>query len=103
MYVGVDIGGTKTLLAVLDEHGSIKEEVRFPTPKKYDYFIMELGQAVAKLKARDFKAAGVAVPGLLDRKRGRVLGLGNLAWKNESIQDDVERILKCPVVIENDA
>ena len=103
MYLGVDIGGTKTLVAVLDEHGTITEQAKFPTPKKYDSFLLELRHAVAHLKTRDFKAGGIAVPGRLDRKHGRVQGLGNLPWRNKPIQADCERALGCPIVIENDA
>ena len=33
MYVGIDIGGTKTLVAVLDERGVILEEKRFETDR----------------------------------------------------------------------
>lgn len=103
MYIGVDIGGTKTLLAVLNEQGEIREEVKFPTPKNYDHFLLELRHTLAHLKQQDFKAGAVAVPGRLDRKHGRLLSLANLPWKNKPIQADCERIFACPIVIENDA
>ncbi len=103
MYVGIDIGGTKTLVATLDAHGVIQERAKFPTPKKYDDFLLELRHTLAHFKTPDYKAAGVGVPGRLDRRHGRLLRLGNLPWKNEPIQADCERVLGCPVVIENDA
>lgn len=103
MYIGVDVGGTKTLVAVLDEHGVIKERVKFPTPKKYDNFLLELRHAAAHLKHQDFKAGTVGLPGKLDRRHGRALSFGNLAWKNIPVQADVEKILNCPILIENDA
>jgi len=103
MYLGVDIGGTKTLVAVLDKNGVIKEDFKFPTPKDYQNFLLELRHCVHHLKTQDFKAACVAVPGLLDREHGRVIGLGNLDWKNKPIQADCERIVNCPTIIENDA
>jgi predicted NBD/HSP70 family sugar kinase len=103
MYAGVDIGGSKTLAAVLDESGTIIERVQFPTPKKYDEFLAELSEAVSKLKTKDFRAAGIAVPGLLNREHGLAISLGNLPWENEHVQADCEKIFKAPVVIENDA
>lgn len=105
MYVGVDIGGTKTLLAVLDEHGVIKQKIKFPTPKTYDNFLLELKHAAANLdpKLSDFRAGAVGIPGNVDRKHGRGISLGNLSWKNFNIQHDAELILHCPLVIENDA
>ncbi|MDB5185465.1 MAG: hypothetical protein JWN38_1273 [Candidatus Saccharibacteria bacterium] len=103
MYLGVDIGGTKTLLAVLNNDGVIRESRKFPTPKTYDNFLLELRHAALQLEHREFRAAGVAVPGVLDRRHGRIRNLGNLGWKNENILADCEKIFDCPVVIENDA
>lgn len=103
MYAGVDIGATKTLVAVLTNDGVITQKIKFPTPKKYEDFLTELKKTVEQLTTSDFKAAGVAVPGRLNRKQGKVIGLGNLPWENEPIQRDCEKILHCPVVIENDA
>lgn len=104
MYLGVDIGGTKTLVAVLNEHGTIKEKAKFPTPKTYDHFLLELRHALAHFKTQDFKAGAVAVPAsLLDRQHGRAIRFGNLAWRNVPIQADLERICHCPIAVENDA
>lgn len=103
MYIGVDVGGTKTLVAVLDEHGVIKERAKFPTPKKYDNFLLELRHALAHFTTHDFKAGGIAIPGQLDRRHGRAISLGNLSWKNIPVQRDLEHICYCPFIVENDA
>lgn len=103
MYLGVDIGGTKTLVAVLTNEGKIVETKKFPTPKTYDHFVLELANTAHHLGHREYRAGGVAAPGKLDRKHGRVLELGNLPWKNVPLQADCEKIFKCPFVIENDA
>ncbi len=103
MYIGVDIGGTKTLVAVLNPSGVIVEKITFPTPQKYDEFLSQLKDSVATFEHQDYRAAGVAVPGRLNREKGEVLVLGNLPWHKEPIQADCEKILSCPVIIENDA
>lgn len=104
MYLGVDVGGTKTLVGVLDEHGKIVEQIKLPTPKKYDHFLLELKHTQANLKKDyEFKAGGIAIPGRIDRRHGRAIALGNLGWKNANVQYDLERIFDCPLVIENDA
>lgn len=103
MYVGVDVGGTKTLLAALDDAGVIVEQVKFPTPQRYEDFLQQLRTEKAKLKTQDFRAGGIAIPGRLDRKHGRALSLGNLGWKNIAVQHDTERIFGCPMALENDA
>jgi predicted NBD/HSP70 family sugar kinase len=103
MYLGIDVGGTKTLVAALDGHGVIKEEFRFPTPKTYEAFLHQLADNVAKLSTDDFKSCGIGIPGIVDHKRGLGLSFGHLKWRNIPVHADVERIAKCPVVVENDA
>lgn len=103
MYVGIDIGGTKTLACVLNNEGEIRERVKFPTPHNYDEFLDNLRAAVASFKVKDFNAGGVGMPGILDRHHGRGISFGNLPWKNVPVQHDIEQITHCPIVIENDA
>jgi glucokinase len=103
MYLAVDIGGTKTLLAAFDGDGHVVASFKFPTPEVYDDFLLGLEANLPNLGEHDYQAAGVAVPGLLDRQHGRVIALGNLPWRNENIDADIEKIVHCPVKIENDA
>lgn len=103
MYAAIDIGGTKTLVAALTNDGRIVDSTKFPTPKNYEHFLLELANTLHHFKHQEFLAAGVAVPGRLDRQHGRLISLGNLPWKNKPIQRDAEKLLNCPVVIENDA
>jgi predicted NBD/HSP70 family sugar kinase len=105
MYLGVDVGGTKTLVAVLNKHGVIKEHIKFPTPKKYEDFLLELRHALDHFETKEFQAGGIGVPGPIDRHNHRVIRLDNIpSWgKNISIPTDVEHLAECPVVVENDA
>lgn len=103
MYGAVDIGGTKTLVAVFDKDGTVVEQIKFPTPKDYNEFTEELAATVAKLSTKDFQRAVVAIPGTPNRKLGIGIVFGNLPWADVPIQADVEKVLKCPVRIENDA
>ena len=103
MYLGIDIGGTKTLVAVLDKRGVIVESVRFTTPKVYPEFLKELAITVASLSTKEFIASGVAAPGRIDREHGIAEAFGNLPWHDIPLKNDVHKLLKCPVVIDNDA
>lgn len=104
MYLGVDIGGTKTLAAVLDEHGVITQKTKFPTNPDYAEFLQELSKTIADFGDIDYRAAGVGMPVTdFDRKRGIGIAYGNLPWQLVPIQDDLERITACPVALENDA
>lgn len=103
MYMAVDIGATKVLLAVFTAAGEIVEQVKFPTGKKYEDLLKDLTSQISLLKHQDYKKAVVAVPGRLDRTRGIAIAFGNRSWENLPIQNDMKSILKCPVVIENDS
>jgi predicted NBD/HSP70 family sugar kinase len=103
MYAAVDIGGTKTLVAVFKADGTILEEQKFPTPEKYDSFISELAKVAVNLSTNDFKAVGAAAPGSINRERDIALSFGNLPWKNVPVGADLEKIFHAPVALENDA
>lgn len=101
--MGVDIGGTKTLVAALDNHGVILETSRFPTPAEYDAFVMQLAETGEHLQQHDFIAGCMGVPGKIDRRHGMGEYFGNLPWQNVPLQADAEKIFHCPMLIENDA
>lgn len=103
MYLGVDVGGTKTLVAVLNDDGVIVEQAKFPTPKDYEDFLEQLAATLKAFETRDFRAGGAGIPGRLDREHGRALNFGNLPWRSLPVQDDLEKLAGCPFVIENDA
>lgn len=103
MYLGIDIGGTKTLVASLDDSGVIIERYRFLTTPSYETFIANLADNIDKLTTKNFTAAGVGVPGKVDREKGIGKIFGNLPWQNVPIKADINKIINCPVVIENDA
>lgn len=103
MKLAVDIGGTKTLLAVFDDTNHLIAEHRFPTPQDYKEFLNALEQNLHKVKKSTFTHCVVAVPGVLDRVKGTVVACGNLPWQNEPIQRDTSRIIGVQTIIENDA
>lgn len=103
MYAAVDIGGTKTLIIVFNQAGKVVEQVKFPTPANYDEFLTVLTNNVANLSTKEFQAAGVAAPGKIDHKQGRMVAAGNLTWADEPVRRDLEKLFHAPVVLENDA
>jgi glucokinase len=104
MYIAIDIGGTKTLVATLTDEGVIQESAKFLTPETYEDLLVELTRIVDSFTTKEFRAGTVGVPGTIDRKRGIVEQLGNRPnWKKLHILRDTEGILKCPMRTENDA
>jgi predicted NBD/HSP70 family sugar kinase len=102
MYVGIDIGGSKTLIARFDNRGVMIAREKFPTPHDYDQFIENLGHALPRLGTADYLGGAVAVPGRIDRDNGLGLIFGHLPWKNVPLAADIEKLLHCPVTLEHD-
>lgn len=104
MYLGIDVGGTKTLTAVLDDSGVITESNRFPTPQNYDMFLRQLADSVASFTTKEFLAVGIGVPATaMNRDRGIAESFSNLSWHDVPIISDIEKLTGCPVAMENDA
>jgi predicted NBD/HSP70 family sugar kinase len=103
MYLGIDIGGTKTLVASLTNEGVVKESFKFPTPKKYTEFLKEISTTVANMSTNTFVSVGVAAPGRIDREAGIAEAFGNLPWEDVPVKNDIKRIVHAPVAIDNDA
>jgi predicted NBD/HSP70 family sugar kinase len=104
MYLAIDVGGTKTLLAVFSDDGKIEKQVKFPTPDWYPTFVEELKKNIRSLCGKKQPTACViAMPGLIDRTNGVVESLGNLDWENIPIVSDLQDTLTCPIALENDA
>jgi predicted NBD/HSP70 family sugar kinase len=104
MYLGIDIGGTKTLVASLDDQGKLTEKVKFPTDQDYAKFLEDLKQSIEGLSAKDFQYCAVGIPAtVIDRATGTGVSFGNLPWKDAPLRDDAARLAGCPAVIENDA
>ena len=50
----------------------------------------------------DVEAVGVGAAGFVNVSRATVLFAANLAWRDEPVKDDLERLTGLPVVVEND-
>lgn len=103
MYLTIDIGGTKTLLARMTNEGKIQESIKFPTPKRYENFKTELAENIEKITTAPFQLVCVAAPGKIDRETGVAVAFGNLPWRDVPIRQDVHKMTKATVLIENDA
>ena len=106
MYLAIDVGATKTLLAVFSEDGKLLYEQKIATNHKYDRFLADLRSA---LETDDFKSLKIsavccALPGRLDRVNGIGLRFGNLGWEKVPIRKDLQKIFRgIEIFIENDA
>jgi predicted NBD/HSP70 family sugar kinase len=108
MIIAVDTGGTKTLLTLFTNSGSVVKDFRFPTPAKQEDYLIELADQVAHfikdVNPKQLRALCLASPGLIE-DNVIVWGGGNLPWKNVQIARALRPVLPLgtPVFAENDA
>jgi glucokinase len=105
MFLAIDIGGSKTLLAIFSPSGQVISKYKIDTNPNYEQFLADLGQVLREqFKNYDIHYCCCGVPGRLNREEGIGLAMGNLPWRNVPIKQDVAKLLNgAPVVIENDA
>ncbi|WP_347343490.1 ROK family glucokinase [Jatrophihabitans telluris] len=105
LAIGVDIGGTKVLAGVVDEHGAVIDTTRRLTPgTDVEETEAVIADAVAELSARHaVVAVGIGAAGWIANDRATVLFSPHLAWRNEPLRDALSERIGVPVVVENDA
>ncbi|GAB3768122.1 glucokinase [Nocardioides ginsengisegetis] len=102
---GVDVGGTKIAGGVVDEDGTVLEELRVESPATDSEAIEEaIAGLVAELGSRhEIATVGVGAAGYIDKARAVVMFAPNIAWRNVDLKSELEARVKLPVVVENDA
>ena len=102
MFLCIDIGGTKTLIALLDSAGKILHSIQFPTIDDQTRFYKTLRQQLrASFVLSRVKVIAVAMPGIV--KDNCAVYLGNLPWKNFDIASQLTADFAKPVFVNNDA
>jgi len=97
----IDFGGTKTLVAALNNKGEIISKERFETPEQYPDFINILADTINELPDK-FEKGVMSVPGLIDQTSGTVIALGNRPWTNISLEQDVQSKTNVSLSLLND-
>jgi glucokinase len=103
--IGVDVGGTKILSALLTREGAIEARVeRDTTVSSQDALLAELDDAVDELKAAcpDAAAIGFGIPSRIDQRRGRAISSVNIPLANLDFRDRMRERHGLPVAIDND-
>jgi glucokinase len=105
LAIGIDVGGTKIAGGVVDETGSVLEELRVESPATDAHAIeAAIEKLVTELSTRHaIEAVGVGAAGYIDKSRSVVLFAPNLAWRDLDLKADLESTLGLHVVVENDA
>src|SRR5271169_3949344 len=107
--LGVDVGGTKVAVGLVDQDGKILAQGRKP--------MVATGTAEAGLQAvagaidslassvpGGIHSIGICAPGPLDPKTGVILNPPNLpCWRNFPLAEKIRSKYKLPVTVDNDA
>lgn len=102
MYLCIDIGGTKTIIALVNHRGKILHSIKFETIPDQKRFYDNLAQQIRiNFVVNETLAITVAMPGIV--KDNKCTWLGNLPWKNFDIAKKLTKDFKKPVYVENDA
>ena len=105
--IGVDLGGTKIEIGLVDVLGSVHHKVRLSTQKeKGAYFItnqiIDVIQDLKKQVKGKVVGVGVGVAGQINPITGIVMFAPNLNWHHVPLQTDLSAAIEIPVTVVND-
>lgn len=107
-YIGIDLGGTKTIIGICNK-AKIIDQITIPTPVKEGYaktveiIALETQKLLAKFKANiKINGVGIGAAGQIDPNIGNIIYAPNLNWQNVPIATDLSKILNLPVKVTND-
>ncbi|PWK16406.1 ROK family protein [Tumebacillus permanentifrigoris] len=110
--IGVDIGGTKIAIGLVDEAGRVIGQHVLPThlDNSPSVMVQQIAERIddlllaAEVTLEQVRGIGVGAPGPLDVKKGVFLCPPNLpTWHNYPLLEDLQSRYSVPVLIENDA
>jgi glucokinase len=110
--LAADVGGTNTRMAVVSKNGDIHTLLKKSTHCKegrnemISFIVSFAGETIkkSKLPKEEICGMGIGFPGPLNAEAGTIFNPPNLCgWDNVPLRAILEKELKVPVAIENDA
>jgi glucokinase len=107
--LGVDIGGTKIAVGLVDRNGNILARTRCPmigtgTATAAFEAVTSAIDSLSSSSRREFRSIGICAPGPLDPTTGIVLNPPNLpCWRNFPLAEKIASRHRVPVRVDNDA
>lgn len=106
MRIGIDLGGTKTEIIALDDHGVDTFRKRIPTDaRSYDAIVAAITGLIreAETALGETGTVGVGIPGTLSAKTGLVKNANTTVLNGHPLDRDLGRALQREVRCMNDA
>ncbi len=106
--IGIDLGGTKTEVVLLNSNNEVIIRERTNTKKdSYDSILHTIESLVhlAKQYIPDKQnfTIGIGIPGIIDSKSEKVINANTTILIGKPLKKDLEELLKTKIYIENDA
>jgi glucokinase len=110
-YLGIDLGGTNIVAAVVNEKFEIVSEAKNPTlcPRPWKEILDDVAKTaveaakMANLEMSDFPFVGIGSPGVISVETGTVIAAVNLGFDNVPVSKYLSEKFEVPVILENDA
>ncbi len=102
--IGIDVGGTKTLLVVLDANLNSVYEKKVPSSKDWEYLVELIKEALNELKItdNDVGGMGIGVASAIEPSTNKVVDAPALGWKQFDLVSNLKPEFSFPIIIEND-
>jgi glucokinase len=116
--VGVDLGGTNTVVGVLPVDGGdgqlmamesrpteANKGAKYVVDKIVDMVETAIRTVIAEQGGSkdDFAGIGIGSPGPLNRQTGTIINTPNLGWRNFPLRDLISNAVGLPAALDNDA
>ena len=103
VLIGLDIGGTKIMVASADREGNILRRTRTATSTNLEEDLININNMIADVAGEDqIIGMGAAIGGPLDWERGIVSPLHQPAWRNIPLKALMEEKWGCPFHVDVD-
>ena len=103
VYIGLDIGGTKIMVAAADRGGNILRRARTDTSSRLEEDLTNINTMIAEVAEEDeIMSMGAAIGGPLDWEQGIVSPLHQPAWRNIPLKAIMEERWGCPFHVDVD-
>jgi predicted NBD/HSP70 family sugar kinase len=103
VIVGLDIGGTKIMVAAAEREGNILRRLRTDTSTMLDVDLANIDRMIGEVAAGEvILGMGAAIGGPLDWEQGIVSPLHQPAWRNVPLKERMEARWNCPFHVDVD-
>lgn len=103
-YLAIDVGGTFTKYALMDEDCQFYKKDKVPTEKESLEKFVDMLAAIYESFSEEIEGIAICAPGMIDSEKGFMYNGGSLfCISNINIVEILKNRCNVPVTVENDA